>query len=70
MCELNGVFFPQAIGGAGDDCPGAFLAIFAELRSISISLSMTENRMGWKRRGEAKRTLFPLSTNKLASNRT
>jgi len=29
--ELDGVFFAQAVRGAGYYCPGAFLAIFAEL---------------------------------------
>jgi hypothetical protein len=63
LCELDGIFFSQAVGGPGDYCPGAFLAIFAELGSISISLF---NDRELKRRGEAnihwshsKRTNWP-----------
>lgn len=29
--ELDGVFFSEAVGGAGYYCPGALLAVFAEL---------------------------------------
>jgi hypothetical protein len=70
LCELDGVFFSQAVGGAGDDCPGAFLAIFAELGLIIIFLFYDRELNGVEKEGGSKRTLVPLSTNKLASNRT
>jgi len=38
--ELEGVFFANAVGGSGYDCPGAFGAEFGDLISFMRKLEM------------------------------
>lgn len=37
-CELEGIFFANAIGSTGHDCPCAFLAELGELTEVSTSI--------------------------------
>ncbi len=58
MRELDGIFFSDAVRGTGDDCIGAFGAVFSELRVLVVRLG---------RNGEL--TFVPLNTNRDASMR-